>query len=66
MILQGAAAIGLTSLADVLRDNVQLCCLSMGMLLIAAICPYVLPPHLAPALQSGLAFSAFPLIGVIA
>jgi hypothetical protein len=65
MIWQLAAAIGLTRLADLLRDNVRLCCLSMGMLLMAAICPYVAPPHLAPSLQSGLALLAFPLVGVI-
>lgn len=64
MILIVAAALGLTRLADALRDNFRLCCLSMAMLLLAAVSPYVLHPDLGISVQTGLAFSAFPLVGV--
>eukprot|EP00250_Pteridium_aquilinum_P003795 c14080_g1_i1 orf=219-2813(-) len=64
IILIVASALGLMRLADALRDNFRLCCLSMAMLLVAAACPYVLQPQLGFSVQSGLAFSAFPLVGV--
>lgn len=64
MILTAAAALGLTKLADALRDNFRLCCLSMTMLLLAAACPYVVRQQLGPSIQNGLAYSAFPLVGV--
>lgn len=64
IILRVATAVGLTRLANALRDNFRLCCLSMAMLLLAAACPYVMPQPLGSSVQSGLAFSAFPLVGV--
>lgn len=63
-ILSVAAAIGLTKLADALRDNFRLCCISMVLLLFAAVCPYVLPKTVAPQVQTGLIISSFPLVGV--
>ncbi|MCO5591071.1 hypothetical protein L7F22_045048 [Adiantum nelumboides] len=64
MILTVAAALGLTKLADALRDNFRLCCLSMAMLLLAALCPYLANQRVGSSLQNGLAYSAFPLVGV--
>lgn len=64
IILMVASALGLTRLADALRDNFRLCCLSMVMLLLAAVCPYVLRQQIGSSVQTGLAFSAFPLVGV--
>ncbi|MCO5555222.1 hypothetical protein L7F22_008766 [Adiantum nelumboides] len=64
MILTVAAAFGLTKLADALRDNFRLCCLSMAILLLAALCPYLANQQVGSSLQNGLACSAFPLVGV--
>lgn len=59
-----AAAVGLSRLADALRDNLRLCCISMALLLLAAVCPYILPQTVGPLLQTGLIISGFPLVGI--
>jgi hypothetical protein len=39
--MRAARAIGLAGVSDALRDRVQVCCASLGILLVAAACPHV-------------------------
>ncbi|KAK1268499.1 hypothetical protein QJS04_geneDACA006282 [Acorus gramineus] len=61
-----ARAVGWVQLADLLRENLRLCCCSLGLLLAAAACPCVLPKPSASLSQNALVFVAFPLVGVSA
>eukprot|EP00252_Welwitschia_mirabilis_P018970 TRINITY_DN4266_c0_g1_i1.p1 TRINITY_DN4266_c0_g1~~TRINITY_DN4266_c0_g1_i1.p1 ORF type:complete len:852 (-),score=168.18 TRINITY_DN4266_c0_g1_i1:524-3079(-) len=55
---------GLSALADVLRENLRICCSSMALLLLAAACPYVLPIKAARPAQNVFIQLAFPLVGI--
>ncbi|KAK1316427.1 hypothetical protein QJS10_CPA05g01232 [Acorus calamus] len=61
-----ARSVGWAQLADLLRENLRLCCCSLGLLLAAAACPCVLPKPSASLSQNALVFVAFPLVGVSA
>lgn len=63
-ILRFANAVGWADLADFLRENLQLCCCSMGLLLLAAASPYAPPARAVKPLQGLLIAVAFPLVGV--
>lgn len=65
-ILRFAKAVGWASLADLLREHLQICCCSMALLILAAACPYVLPARASKLLQNAFISIAFPLIGVSA
>lgn len=61
-----AKATGWANLADALRENFRLCCSSMVLLLLAAVCPYVMPKTAARSAQNALIALAFPLVGISA
>ena len=63
--MRAARAIGLAGVADALRERVQVCCVSLGLLLAAAACPHVAPPGSARHLQAALVAVAYPLVGVM-
>lgn len=65
-MLRFAKKVGWADLADLLRENLQLCCCSMALLLLAAVSPCVLPPRAIRPLQGLLIALAFPLVGVSA
>jgi Cd2+/Zn2+-exporting ATPase len=60
-----AKAIGWADVADALREHLQLCCISLGLLLIAAACPHIPVLNSVRRLQDALIAVAFPLVGVI-
>lgn len=64
MVLRFARFTGWAPLADLLRENLVLCCVSMILLLVAAVCPYVVPARTAKPLQNLFIAIAFPLVGV--
>lgn len=51
-------------LADFLREHLVLCCCSAALLILAGICPYLLPKTTAKPLQTSIIAVAFPLVGV--
>nr|AXF37548.1 chloroplast heavy metal ATPase 1 [Sedum plumbizincicola] len=53
-----------TRLADYLRENLQLCCLSGFLFITAAACPYLVHRPIAKVIQNLLMAVAFPLVGV--
>ncbi|KMT09768.1 hypothetical protein BVRB_6g127490 isoform A [Beta vulgaris subsp. vulgaris] len=59
-----AKAIGWVDLANILRENLQLCCCSMALLLAASASPYLVPKPVIKPLQNAFIFLAFPLVGV--
>ncbi|EEE66260.1 hypothetical protein OsJ_22445 [Oryza sativa Japonica Group] len=61
-----AKAIGWADVADALREHLQLCCISLGLLLIAAACPHIPVLNSVRRLQDALIAVAFPLVGVSA
>ncbi|KAF8017358.1 hypothetical protein BT93_H2526 [Corymbia citriodora subsp. variegata] len=61
-----ARAIGWVDLANLLRENLQLCCCSAAMFVAAAACPYLIPKPVVKPLQNSLMLLAFPLVGVSA
>nr|CAB3468848.1 unnamed protein product [Digitaria exilis] len=65
-VMRVARAIGWADVADALREHLQLCCISLGLLLIAAVCPYVPLLSSVGRLQAALIAVAFPLVGVSA
>ncbi|KAK9670331.1 hypothetical protein RND81_13G194300 [Saponaria officinalis] len=65
-VIRFAKAIKWMQLADYLRENLRLCCLSMAMFLTAAICPFLIPKSVSKPLQNSLIIVAFPLVGVSA
>ncbi|GJM97617.1 hypothetical protein PR202_ga14554 [Eleusine coracana subsp. coracana] len=65
-VMRLAKAIGWADVADALREHLQVCCISLGLLLIAAICPHVALLNSAKRLQDALIAVAFPLVGVSA
>nr|BAJ89769.1 predicted protein [Hordeum vulgare subsp. vulgare] len=65
-VMRLAKAIGWADIADALRDHLQVCCISLGLLLIAAACPHVAPLNSVGRLQAALIAVAFPLVGVSA
>ncbi|XP_044396537.1 probable cadmium/zinc-transporting ATPase HMA1, chloroplastic [Triticum aestivum] len=62
-VMRLARAIGWADVADALRDHLQACCISLGLLLIAAACPHVAPLNSVGRLQAALIAVAFPLVG---
>jgi hypothetical protein len=60
-----ARAIGWADVADTLREHLQACCISLGLLLIAAACPHVPLLNSVGRLQAALIAVAFPLVGVM-
>ncbi|GJN39187.1 hypothetical protein PR202_gb28289 [Eleusine coracana subsp. coracana] len=65
-VMRLAKAIGWADVADALREHLQVCCISLGLLLIAAVCPHVALLNSAKRLQDALIAVAFPLVGVSA
>ncbi|KAK4367791.1 hypothetical protein RND71_011583 [Anisodus tanguticus] len=66
VFLKFATAIRWTRLANLLRENLELCCCSAALFIAAGACPYFLPkPALLP-LQRVFTLIAFPLVGVSA
>ncbi|RLN12927.1 hypothetical protein C2845_PM09G22300 [Panicum miliaceum] len=61
-----ARAIGWADVADALREHLQACCISLGLLLIAAVCPHVPLLNSVGRLPAALIAVAFPLVGVSA
>ncbi|KAM0912571.1 hypothetical protein ACQ4PT_012727 [Festuca glaucescens] len=61
-----ARAIGWADVADALREHLQVCCISLGLLLMAAVCPHVAPLSPVGRLPAALIAVAFPLVGVSA
>jgi Zn2+/Cd2+-exporting ATPase len=59
-----AKAIGWADIADALREHLQVCCISLGLLLVAAVCPHVALLNSVSRLQDALISVAFPLVGV--
>ncbi|TVU08625.1 hypothetical protein EJB05_42034, partial [Eragrostis curvula] len=66
VVMRVAKAIGWAGVADALREHLQLCCVSLGLLLIAAVCPHVALLNSFSRLQGILIAVAFPLVGVSA
>ncbi|KAL6873815.1 hypothetical protein ACP4OV_013897 [Aristida adscensionis] len=65
-VMRFARAIGWADVAEALREHLQMCCASLGLLLIAAACPHVAPLSSSGRLQAALIAVAFPLVGVSA
>ncbi|BAF20331.1 probable cadmium/zinc-transporting ATPase HMA1, chloroplastic [Oryza sativa Japonica Group] len=65
-VMRVAKAIGWADVADALREHLQLCCISLGLLLIAAACPHIPVLNSVRRLQDALIAVAFPLVGVSA
>uniref|UniRef100_A0A0D9WTG9 P-type ATPase A domain-containing protein n=1 Tax=Leersia perrieri TaxID=77586 RepID=A0A0D9WTG9_9ORYZ len=65
-VMRVAKAIGWADVADALREHLQLCCISLGLLLIAAACPHIPVLNTVRRLQDALIAVAFPLVGVSA
>jgi hypothetical protein len=59
-----ARAIGWADVADALREHLQACCISLGLLLMAAVCPHVPLLSSVGRLPAALIAVAFPLVGV--
>jgi hypothetical protein len=59
-----ARAIGWADVADALREHLQACCVSLGLLLMAAVCPHVPLLSSVGRLPAALIAVAFPLVGV--
>lgn len=64
VVMRLAKAIGWADVADALREHLQLCCISLGLLLIAAVCPHVTLLNSVKRLPDALIAVAFPLVGV--
>ncbi|KAG8074825.1 hypothetical protein GUJ93_ZPchr0006g41047 [Zizania palustris] len=65
-VMRVAKAIGWADVADALREHLQVCCISLSLLLIAAACPHVPGLNSVRRLQAALISVAFPLVGVSA
>uniref|UniRef100_A0ACD5UIT8 Uncharacterized protein n=1 Tax=Avena sativa TaxID=4498 RepID=A0ACD5UIT8_AVESA len=65
-VMRVARAIGWADVADALREHLQVCCISLGLLLMAAVCPHVAPLSSVGRLPAALIAVAFPLVGVSA
>ncbi|KAI3908160.1 hypothetical protein MKW98_029461 [Papaver atlanticum] len=65
-VVKFAKSIGWADLAGFLRENLQLCCCSVALLLCAAVCPYLVPKSNVKLLQNAFISIAFPLVGVSA
>ncbi|KAK1611957.1 hypothetical protein QYE76_035630 [Lolium multiflorum] len=65
-VMRVARAIGWADVADALREHLQVCCISLGLLLMAAVCPHVAPLSAVGRLPAALIAVAFPLVGVSA
>ena len=57
-------AIGWADVANALREHLLACCISLGLLLMAAVCPHVALLSSVGRLPSALIAVAFPLVGV--
>uniref|UniRef100_A0A7N0T521 P-type ATPase A domain-containing protein n=1 Tax=Kalanchoe fedtschenkoi TaxID=63787 RepID=A0A7N0T521_KALFE len=64
VFLRFAEVVRWRSLADYLRENLQLCCLSGALFITAAACPYLVHRPVAKVIQNALMVLAFPLVGV--
>ncbi|KAG2608145.1 hypothetical protein PVAP13_4NG281800 [Panicum virgatum] len=64
VVMRVARAIGWADVADALREHLQVCCISLGLLLIAAACPHVALLNSVGRLPAALIAIAFPLVGV--
>ncbi|PUZ59362.1 hypothetical protein GQ55_4G034900 [Panicum hallii var. hallii] len=65
-VMRVARAIGWADVADALREHLQVCCISLGLLLVAAACPHVALLNSVGRLPAALIAVAFPLVGVSA
>uniref|UniRef100_A0A453SSR2 P-type ATPase A domain-containing protein n=1 Tax=Aegilops tauschii subsp. strangulata TaxID=200361 RepID=A0A453SSR2_AEGTS len=65
-VMRMARAIGWADVADALREHLQLCCISLALLLMAAVCPHVPLLNSVGRLPAALIAVAFPLVGVSA
>jgi hypothetical protein len=59
-----ARAIGWADVADALREHLQVSCISIGLLLVAAACPHMAALNFAKRLQATAIAIALPLVGV--
>ncbi|XP_051198856.1 probable cadmium/zinc-transporting ATPase HMA1, chloroplastic isoform X2 [Lolium perenne] len=66
VVMRVARAIGWADVADALREHMRVCCISLGLLLMAAICPHVALLSSVERLPAALIAVAFPLVGVSA
>ncbi|KAJ3695561.1 hypothetical protein LUZ60_000938 [Juncus effusus] len=66
LVLRFARFTGWEKLADLLREHLVSCCISMALLLVAALCPYVAPARMVKPLQNSFIAVAFPLVGISA
>nr|BAD45629.1 hypothetical protein [Oryza sativa Japonica Group]BAD54506.1 hypothetical protein [Oryza sativa Japonica Group] len=58
-----ARAIGWADVADALREHLQVSCISIGLLLVAAACPHMAALNFAKRLQATAIAIALPLVG---
>ncbi|CAM0909575.1 unnamed protein product [Alopecurus aequalis] len=65
-VMRLARAIGWADVADALREHLQVCCISLGLLLMAAVVPHVALLNSVGRLPAALIAVAFPLVGVSA
>nr|AYW01700.1 HMA1 protein [Morus alba] len=64
--LRFAKAVRWTELANFLRENLLLCCVSAALFVAAAAFPHLLPKSAVKPLQNAFLLVAFPLVGVSA
>ncbi|GAB2231750.1 hypothetical protein Drorol1_Dr00010762 [Drosera rotundifolia] len=65
-VIRFAKAIGWMDLADYLRENLHLCCVSVGLFVAAAVCPKLVPKPVVRPVQNAFILIAFPLVGISA
>ncbi|BAS99231.1 Os06g0690800 [Oryza sativa Japonica Group] len=63
-VMRVARAIGWADVADALREHLQVSCISIGLLLVAAACPHMAALNFAKRLQATAIAIALPLVGV--
>ena len=66
-IMRAARAVGLASVADALLEHLHVCCsVALGLLLVAAACPHILPVGSGASrlVQAALVAVTCPLVGV--
>lgn len=64
VLFKFAQATGWDGMANFLRENLQLCCCSTALFLVAAACPHLMPKPAVKTVQNSLMVIAFPIVGV--
>uniref|UniRef100_A0A0D3GK66 Uncharacterized protein n=2 Tax=Oryza TaxID=4527 RepID=A0A0D3GK66_9ORYZ len=62
-VMRVARAIGWADVADALREHLQVSCISIGLLLVAAACPHMAALNFSKRLQATAIAIALPLVG---